>query len=566
MPNWKKVIVSGSDASLNTLSVLNGIQGNTVVTGSLTVVTGSAVELQVTNTGVNIGSISTDIHNVTGSFNVRGSVSVSGSQTITGSVIIANITNPAQRNILTTDVNGFLSFQNLVYQNSIGNGNGSVNLTQNFISTGNTSTAGYMFSSNTNAIPGTQDVGIRRNTSGSIEIFNGLTGDGTLTNRRDLLVRNITGSNAVFNGSFNISGSSNITGSLSVNGLTTLNGNQLITGTATIGSSSLGPNENTLTLGARDTVNEGGQVGFNAPGGTFTSASFIDNWSNKIRILKGNNTTSTGLVAQWDLHTNQMQLAGYTNVSSFAGTASANLAVDSSGNVITVATTGGSIFPYTGNAVITGSLTATTGLISPVNGGAYLRGGDDVELWDINISNHLGIYGQQDQTVASIKLGSGGGIISGKNGFTGINTINPLYGLDINANTLTGARIYSGSLAVGNIIPSAIVGRIDASNDVVAFSTSDSRLKTNIKPIKNALEKVSQIGGYEFDWNDEIEIHGYEGHDVGVIAQEIESILPEVVTTRDNGYKAVKYEKIVPFLIQCIKELKDEIHDLKSQK
>ena len=61
------------------------------------------------------------------------------------------------------------------------------------------------------------------------------------------------------------------------------------------------------------------------------------------------------------------------------------------------------------------------------------------------------------------------------------------------------------------------------------------------------------------------EIHSFEGHDVGVLAQEIEEVLPEVVTTRDSGYKAVRYEKIVPLLIQGIKELKDEVEILKSK-
>ena len=55
------------------------------------------------------------------------------------------------------------------------------------------------------------------------------------------------------------------------------------------------------------------------------------------------------------------------------------------------------------------------------------------------------------------------------------------------------------------------------------------------------------------------------GTDYGVIAQEVEEVLPEVVTVRDNGYKAVKYEKIVPLLIEAIKELKSEIDDLREQ-
>ena len=130
-----------------------------------------------------------------------------------------------------------------------------------------------------------------------------------------------------------------------------------------------------------------------------------------------------------------------------------------------------------------------------------------------------------------------------------------------------------GLFAIGSALgvdvqPSTTDGRIDAGNDVVAFSTSDKRLKENIKPLDNALDKINKINGVEFDWKKLTEkeketIHGNTGHDVGVIAQEIEEVLPEVVQTRDNGYKAVKYEKIVPLLIEAIKELKQEIEELK---
>ena len=131
------------------------------------------------------------------------------------------------------------------------------------------------------------------------------------------------------------------------------------------------------------------------------------------------------------------------------------------------------------------------------------------------------------------------------------------------------ARISSGSLGVG-VNPNATDGRGDFSNDVVAYSTSDKRLKENIKPLENSLDKLMKISGVEFDWKpltkeEKKTIHGNEGHDVGVIAQEIEEVLPEVVTTRDTGYKAVKYEKIVPLLIESIKELKEEINGLKTK-
>ena len=140
----------------------------------------------------------------------------------------------------------------------------------------------------------------------------------------------------------------------------------------------------------------------------------------------------------------------------------------------------------------------------------------------------------------------------------------------VEVNCAVGLRVCNGSLAIGNILLSSTTGRIDASNDIVAYSTSDCRLKKYVKPIKNALDKIDQIRGVEFDWKVtdekmEKEVHSFKGHDVGVLAQEIEEVLPEVVTTRDSGYKAVKYEKIVPLLIQGIKELKDEVEILKTK-
>ena len=104
-----------------------------------------------------------------------------------------------------------------------------------------------------------------------------------------------------------------------------------------------------------------------------------------------------------------------------------------------------------------------------------------------------------------------------------------------------------------------VSGELRATGDVIAFYSSDARFKDNVTKIPNALDKINQIGGYEYDWNDKQT--SYEGHDVGVIAQEIEKILPELVTTRDNGYKAVKYEKLVALLIEGIKELQQKIND-----
>lgn len=109
-----------------------------------------------------------------------------------------------------------------------------------------------------------------------------------------------------------------------------------------------------------------------------------------------------------------------------------------------------------------------------------------------------------------------------------------------------------------------VEGAIHAGGDVSAFNTSDYRLKHNVKTIDSALDKVAQIKGVEFDWDaSEAGLHyGHlKGHDVGVIAQDLKEILPEAVTQREDGYLAVDYGRVVPLLIQAIKELKDKIED-----
>ena len=128
------------------------------------------------------------------------------------------------------------------------------------------------------------------------------------------------------------------------------------------------------------------------------------------------------------------------------------------------------------------------------------------------------------------------------------------------------------SLGVGIAAPgAAATGQIRAINNITSYYSSDQSLKTNIKPISNALSKVMSISGVEFDWTDEyIESEGGEDgffirkHDVGVIAQEIEKVLPEVVAERDDGIKAVKYDRIVALLIEAVKELKQEVDTLKN--
>ncbi len=103
-------------------------------------------------------------------------------------------------------------------------------------------------------------------------------------------------------------------------------------------------------------------------------------------------------------------------------------------------------------------------------------------------------------------------------------------------------------------------------------NASDIRLKENIQPITNALEKVNSLSGFTFNWNQKGQDLGFtgEGHDdvqVGLSAQDVEKIQPEVVKPApiDNDYKTIQYEKLVPLLLESIKELSTQVESLKEE-
>ena len=99
--------------------------------------------------------------------------------------------------------------------------------------------------------------------------------------------------------------------------------------------------------------------------------------------------------------------------------------------------------------------------------------------------------------------------------------------------------------------------------DITAFATSDVTLKENITPISNAVDKVLSISGNTFTWNKKSAYNGEEG--TGIIAQEIEALgLPGLTTTRENGTKAVRYDRLVPLLIEAIKELSNKVKSLEK--
>lgn len=127
-----------------------------------------------------------------------------------------------------------------------------------------------------------------------------------------------------------------------------------------------------------------------------------------------------------------------------------------------------------------------------------------------------------------------------------------------------GATTRWGNVNIGS---TTIYGSLDVTGDVTAFYASDARLKENLEIISGALDKVSSVSGYTFSWNDTAKSISNKSdlREAGVVAQEIEKVLPEVVTVRPDGYKAVRYEQLIPMLIEAIKELRAEVEILKKR-
>jgi hypothetical protein len=134
-----------------------------------------------------------------------------------------------------------------------------------------------------------------------------------------------------------------------------------------------------------------------------------------------------------------------------------------------------------------------------------------------------------------------------------------------------GTGSFSGAVATG---PLTVTGSISASGDITAFATSDARLKTDIKKIDGALDKLLTLTGITYGWNEvgasvldlPDDYNPNIDREAGLIAQDVLDVLPEVTATRPNGYLAIRYERLVPLLIEAIKELKSEINELKSVK
>ena len=167
------------------------------------------------------------------------------------------------------------------------------------------------------------------------------------------------------------------------------------------------------------------------------------------------------------------------------------------------------------------------------------------------------------------RSGTPGGVTS-VTGTTNQVTANSATGdvlLALPQNIHTSANVQFRTIGVGTTPDSANNGSIRAINNITSYY-SDDRLKTKLGVIENALEKVCSLSGFYYEPNEVAQALGYQlKEEVGVSAQEVQAVLPQVVVPApiSDEYLTVKYENVIPLLVEAIKELSSKIETIENK-
>ena len=513
MPSWKKVIVSGSDAILNDITLSGGISNTT---GNFTLDVVGDINLDANGADIILKDDGTEF----GRFKRDSSNFVIKSATNNKDIIFRGVDDSSTIDALTLDMSeaGAATFGSSVAVN--GTNVTIANVTNPHLSVNDTNGGSGIFQQSGN------DTRMGSDSNNQVLIIqNDATAITIDTSKNVTFVGNMTGSAT---GSF---------GRLEAQ---------------TISASRIDVDAGTLAIG-----------------GTSINKTVADNIQNTSGTNTGDITLAGGSKDFVQL-TNQVITVNQVDLTDdVTGVLpSANLDSDTAHLTTDQTFSGIKTFsaPITASAGVSGSA-SSTGSFGKVSIGSTGLAQSGSELFEVkgNLGTLFTITDEMSGSIFSANTIAGIPVIEAFSDQTV--RLGPLANqveVGLGGHITSSANISSSATLIGANISSS--GDIVADGDVVAYNSSDMRLKNNLKVIEGALDKIDGIAGYEFDWNDNSPGWARErGHDVGVVAQEIEKIHPEIVEERKNGYLGVDYKRLVPLLIQSIKELKQEVEELKKK-
>ena len=328
---------------------------------------------------------------------------------------------------------------------------------------------------------------------------------------------NVTSGSVILSGGMGIAKNLNVGGNLNITGSSTLDRlnvtNNIVSAGGTFGNIQIG------ITGDNEIDTSTGNLTLDSNGGTVT----VDD-----NLVVSGDTNLNGNTTIGDASTDTLTVEA---------TSEFNGAVDIDNNfaIRNDTTDKFTVASATGNTNIEGTLTVE----------GKITGNGGIEFGNVQI----GVTDDQtiDTSDGNLKLDSQSGTI------------------DINDNVdIEGTLSVAGNTTLGNATTdiTTVNGELRVSQDIIAFYSSDRRLKDNINPIADALAKVNALSGNTYTWNEK---SNRTGNDVGVIAQEVQEVLPEAVVERENGYLAVDYQKLVPLLLEAVKDLSSKVEYLQQK-